>query len=130
MRKHFTNRQKAEGEMLVGRLSEKAQKYYVETQPLGVYCNDRNDNDEIYIKDVDGIKKVTFEELQTEFEEMQNLIDQEKKEEMIEAILNSPVCDTPRDILEQMDDTEIEDMYDMLDEYEENYYNDIYGDCL
>lgn len=49
-----------------------------------------------------------------------------KKNELIDIIYNSPICQTPKDILQKMTKAELQDMYDMLDEYEEDYYNSIY----
>lgn len=71
MRK-FTSRQAAEGELLVRRLSEKARKYYAGADTVGVYCDDRNDNENIAVKDIDGVRIMSFEELQADFEAMQD----------------------------------------------------------
>lgn len=49
------------------------------------------------------------------------------KSEMIGIIANSPVCETPLKELKKMTKEEIEDMFDMLGEYEEEYYNTLYN---
>lgn len=80
MTRRFTARQAAEGEMLVRRLSEKARKYYDGTDTVGVYCNDRNDNEDIAVKDIDGVRIMNFEALQADFEAMQDELDRLNEE--------------------------------------------------
>lgn len=80
MMRKFTSRQAAEGELLVRRLSEKARKYYDGADTVGVYCDDRNDNENIAVKDIDGVRIMSFEELQADFEAMQDELDDDDDE--------------------------------------------------
>lgn len=70
----LNSRRKSEGELLVRRMSEKAQRYYNENE-ITVFAENRNDTAEIAVKDCDGVRVRTFEALQAEFEAMQDEFD-------------------------------------------------------
>ena len=48
------------------------------------------------------------------------------EKEIINIILNSPVNQSNRKDLEKMSKIELQDMYDQLEEYEEEFYNNRY----
>lgn len=73
----FTNRMKANGEMAMRTASEKARKFYDETDPLNVYEYEGKDGSTLYaytgcFGDREGL---TFEELQEMFENLQTLVE-------------------------------------------------------
>lgn len=72
-----TNRASNEGELLIRRMSDKAQAYYNGTDGIQVYAFDRDDNEEIEVSFDFGssFATYTFDELQKAFEEMSDEID-------------------------------------------------------
>lgn len=67
----FTITQREEGEMLVRRMSDKARKYY-DNNEIKVYADNRYDNLNIWVRDVDGVYKTNFRAIQSEFEALQD----------------------------------------------------------
>lgn len=67
------NRTKAEGELLVRRMSDKAQQYYNENEGPVIYADSRTDNEGIEVSYDNGrtFATVSFRELEADFEEMQ-----------------------------------------------------------
>lgn len=72
---NLTAKRAAEGELLIRRMSAKAQEYFNSTDTIKVYADDRNDVENIDVKDVDGVRDMTFDELQAELEALQDEIE-------------------------------------------------------
>ena len=77
----LTHARKIEGEMLIRRMSEKAQKAYYETDPLAVYADDRNSTEDIDLVTVDGTKNMTFNELERYLEAWQDDMNEQLHED-------------------------------------------------
>lgn len=79
----INSRTKTEGELLVRRMSDKAQAYYYGTDGIGVCADDRGDDEGIEVSYDFGQswKTVTFAELEAAFEEMQEEAERELREE-------------------------------------------------
>lgn len=77
----ITSARKEEGEMLIRRMSEKAQKAYYETDPLAVYADDRNSTEDIDLVTVDGAKSMSFDELERYLEDWQDAMDEQLRED-------------------------------------------------
>lgn len=79
--KKFTITEKSAGEMAVRRMSDKAQEFYSGADPLNVY---EYEQDEKTLYAYDGLLgesfDMTFEELEKEFESLQDEIDAEEEE--------------------------------------------------
>ena len=70
----FTNRMKINGELAIRNASEKAQKYYGETDPLDVFAYETDDGWRYDVRDADGFTKdLTFEKLESWFETMYDI---------------------------------------------------------
>lgn len=68
----LTSARKAEGEMLIRRMSEKAQEAYYGTDPLAVYADDRSSTEDIDLVIVGETKNMTFDELEEYLEAWQD----------------------------------------------------------
>lgn len=68
----YTNRMKVNGELAMRSASEKAQDFYSNTDPLGVYEYEDADGNTLYGYDgcFGSVEGLTFEQLQEEFEAM------------------------------------------------------------
>lgn len=77
----LTSARKAEGEMLVRRMSEKAQEAYYENDPLAVYADDRGSTEDIDLVTADGTKNMTFDELERYLEDWQDAMDEQLRED-------------------------------------------------
>lgn len=77
----ITSARKEEGEMLIRRMSEKAQKAYYETVPFAVYADDRSSTEDIDLVTVDGTEKVSFDELERYLEDWQDDMDEQLRED-------------------------------------------------
>lgn len=77
----LTSARKAEGEMLVRRMSEKAQDAYYGTDSLAVYADDRGSTEDIDLVTVDGTENMTFDELERYLEDWQDDMDEQLRED-------------------------------------------------
>lgn len=77
----LTSARKAEGEMLVRRMSEKAQEAYYGTDPLAVYADDRSSTEDIDLVTADGIKNMSFDELERYLEDLKDAMDERLRED-------------------------------------------------
>ena len=77
----ITSARKEEGEMLIRRMSEKAQKAYCGTDPLAVYADDRNSTEDIDLVTGDGAKSMSFDELERYLEDWQDAMDEQLRED-------------------------------------------------
>lgn len=77
----LTSARKAEGEMLIRRMSEKAQEAYYETDPLAVYADDRSSTEDIDLVTVDGAESMSFDELERYLEDWQDAMDEQLRED-------------------------------------------------
>ena len=77
----LTSARKAEGEMLVRRMSEKAQEAYYGTDPLAVYADGRSSTECIDLVIVGETKNMTFDELEEYLEAWQNDMDEQLRED-------------------------------------------------
>lgn len=77
----LTSARKAEGEMLIRRMSEKAQKAYYGTELLVVCADDRNSTEDIDLVAVDGTKNMSFDELERYLEDLKDAMDERLRED-------------------------------------------------
>ena len=77
----LTSARKAEGEMLVRRMSEKAQEAYYGTDFFVVCADDRNSTEDIDLVTVDGAKSMSFDELEKYLEDWQDAMNERLRED-------------------------------------------------
>ncbi len=79
----FTNRMKVNGELAMRRMSDKAQEFYSNTDPFNVYEYENENDQTVYGYDGCFGEKygLTFEEMQTELEELQDAMGEDEEDE-------------------------------------------------
>lgn len=76
----LTHARKIEGEMLIRRMSEKAQQAYYGIGSFLVYADDRNSTEDIDLFAVDGTKNMSFDELERYLEDWKAAMDERLRE--------------------------------------------------
>lgn len=75
--KHYTMKEKNNGELAVRWLSEKAQKLYRDSDPLDVFERETDDGRRYDVSGMWDAKNLTLEELEKFFEEIQDILDEQ-----------------------------------------------------
>lgn len=77
----LTHARKIEGEMLIRRMSEKAQKAYYGIDSFVVCADDRNSTEDIDLVTVDGTENMSFDELERYLEDWKDVMDERLRED-------------------------------------------------